>query len=217
MTNDYTVSIVWKGASSKIKLKDGEIAGVIVGVAAGVALLIRVFLLPYLYRKLVLGDWQLQWWHILQDPLLLRLGEIPPRPEGVSDVQDYYRGHLTKEELEAKQAQEGNSDDVEKHPNVLSSAEKNSSSSDVVASNSQMAPRLGNSLWSMYADLHWGPGIHRLSCSTGPREPSSMVSRKMLLVPRVRAIFLLVTSKKCMLVPKITTTRQSMRTRSCRL
>ncbi|OCK91135.1 phosphate transporter [Cenococcum geophilum 1.58] len=148
-----TMSIVWKGASSKIKLKDGEIAGVIVGVAAGVALLIRVFLLPYLYRKLVLGDWQLQWWHILQGPLLLRLGEIPPRPEGVSDVQDYYRGHLTKEELEAKQAQEGNSDDVEKHPNVLSSAEENSSSSDVVASNSQMAPRLGNSLWPI-AVLH---------------------------------------------------------------
>jgi len=86
VTNDYTVLIVWKGASSKIKLEDGEIAGVIVGVAAGVALLVRVFFLPYLYRKLVLGDWQLQWWHILQGPLLLRLGEIPPRPEGVLDV-----------------------------------------------------------------------------------------------------------------------------------
>lgn len=135
--------IVWKGASSIIKLKDGEIAGVIVGAAAGVALLVRVFFLPYLYRKLVLGDWQLQWWHILQGPLLLRLGEIPPRPEGVLDVQDYYRGHLTKEELEAKQDQEGNSDDVEKHPNVLSSAEKNSSSSDVVASNSQNGAQTG--------------------------------------------------------------------------
>lgn len=129
--------IVWKGASSKIKLKGGEIAGVIVSVAAGVALLACVFFLPYLYRKLVLGDWQPQWWHILQGPLLLRRDEIPPRPEGVSGIQDYYRGHLTKEELEAKQAQEGNTDDVEKHPNVLSSAEKNSSSSDVIASNSQ--------------------------------------------------------------------------------
>lgn len=86
---------------------------------------------------MVLGDWQLQSWHILQGSLFLRRGEIPPRPEGVSGVQGYYRGHLTKEELEAKQAQEGNTDDVEKHPNVLSSAEKNSSSSDVIASNSQ--------------------------------------------------------------------------------
>ena len=137
MTNDYTVLIVWEGASSKIKIKDGEIASAIVGVAARVVLLVCVFFLPYLYRKLVLGDWQLQWWHILQGPLLLRLDEIPPRPEGVSDVQDYYPEHLTKEELEAKQAQEGNSDDAKRHPNVLSSAEKNSSSSNIVASNSK--------------------------------------------------------------------------------
>jgi sodium-dependent phosphate transporter len=95
VTNDYTVLIVWEGASSKIKLKDGEIASAIVGVAARVVLLVCVFFLPYLYRKLVLGDWQLQWWHTLQGPLL-RLDEIPPRPEGVSDVQDYYPGYLTK-------------------------------------------------------------------------------------------------------------------------
>ena len=117
----------------------------IVGVAAGVARLVCVFFLLYLYRKSVLGDWQLQWWHILQGPLLLRRGEIPLRSEGVSDVQDYCRGHLTKEELEAKKAQEGNTDDGEKHPNVLSSAEKNSFSSDVMASNSQNGAQTGES------------------------------------------------------------------------
>lgn len=51
-----TMLIVWEGASSKIKLKDGEIANAIVGVAARVVLLVCVFFLPYLYRKLVLGD-----------------------------------------------------------------------------------------------------------------------------------------------------------------
>ncbi|OCL14993.1 putative phosphate-repressible Na+/phosphate cotransporter Pho89 [Glonium stellatum] len=139
-----TMLIVWKGASSQIKLSDAECAGVIVGVAVGVALLVCVFFLPYLHRKLVLGDWQLKWWHVIQGPLLLKRGEVPPCPEGVSEIEDFYRGHLTREELEAKRAQEGNSNDVEAHPNVLSSTEKDSTSSNVVASNPPGESALAN-------------------------------------------------------------------------
>ncbi|KAF1809699.1 phosphate transporter [Eremomyces bilateralis CBS 781.70] len=109
--------IVWKGASSKIELSDGGVAGVIVGVGAGIALLVIVFLLPYLYRKVIKGDWQLRPWHIPLGPLLLRRGEIPAAPEGMVDsgIQNYYRGHLTREELDAKRTEDAAAaGDVEK-------------------------------------------------------------------------------------------------------
>ncbi|KAF2140286.1 uncharacterized protein K452DRAFT_273928 [Aplosporella prunicola CBS 121167] len=119
-----TMLIVWKGASSRIKLSGGEIAGTVIGVAAGVALLVCVFFLPYLWRKIIHGDWQLKWWHIPYGPLLLKRGEIPPRPEGVSDdIKDYSAGHGTSDGQEAQAAQQSNShgaDDLEKQTNPKS-------------------------------------------------------------------------------------------------
>lgn len=99
-----TMLIVWKGAAN-LDLDDwsaGQILGCIFGVAFGVAGLAAVFLLPYIYRKLELEDWSLRGWEVIYGPLLLRRGPVPPRPEGVSAnvVQDYYRGHKTREELE---------------------------------------------------------------------------------------------------------------------
>jgi len=99
-----TVLIVWKGGASRIKLTDGETVGVIFGVGAGVSLIVTVFFLPWLYRLLIRDDWQLRWWHIFQGPLLLRRGEAPPLPEGYVTVQDYYRGHMTMEQLQAQRA-----------------------------------------------------------------------------------------------------------------
>lgn len=114
--------IVWKGASKNISLTGPEIAGCVLGVAGGVALLVVFFFLPYLWRKAVHGDWTLKWWHIAQGPLVLKRGEIPPRPEGVSEVRDYYAGHKTREEVEEghvhEQNRQGNSDDIEKAPEV---------------------------------------------------------------------------------------------------
>ena len=100
-----TMVIVWKGAPS-LDLDDwdaSQIVGTIFGVATAVALLSSTLLLPYLYRKLVLNDWQLKLWHIFLGPLLLRRGPVPERPEGsqAAVVQDYYRGHKTKAALEA--------------------------------------------------------------------------------------------------------------------
>jgi len=114
------VLIVWKGGSSKIKITSDETIGVIFGVGGAVTLLVSIIFLPYLYRKVVLDDWQLNWWHIPLGPLLLRRGEVPPKPEGHEGIQDYYRGHLTREELEARSAGEmaANREDVEKHPKV---------------------------------------------------------------------------------------------------
>ncbi|KAF2276568.1 phosphate transporter [Westerdykella ornata] len=133
--------IVWKGGSARIKLTDPETAGVIIGTGGAVALLVVVFFLPYLYRKIVKDDWTLKWWHIPQGPLLLRRPEPEPRPEGVQPIQDYYAGHLTKEELEAQRAAQGHSNDIEKHPVSLQLQVDSNSDGEPAGSTSQEPPR----------------------------------------------------------------------------
>jgi solute carrier family 20 (sodium-dependent phosphate transporter) len=83
------------------KWSTGQIVGCILGVAFGVVAVYAIFLLPFLYRRLELEDWTLKSWEVIKGPLLWKRGPVPPRPEGVSAqvVQDYYRGHKTKEEL----------------------------------------------------------------------------------------------------------------------
>ncbi|KAF2841294.1 phosphate transporter [Patellaria atrata CBS 101060] len=128
-----TMLIVWKGASSKIKLSGGEIAGTILGVAFGVAALVCIFFLPYLYRKLICDDWELKWWQIPQGPLLLRRPAPSPQPEGYNDgIQNYYRGHKTLAELQAEReakaaAAATNPTDVEKNAHYTA---KSTASSD---------------------------------------------------------------------------------------
>jgi phosphate/sulfate permease len=96
------VLIVWKGGSSRIDLEGGEIAGTVVGTGAGVALISAIFLCPWLYRRVIKSDWQLKPWDLIYGPLLLRRGDVPPRPAHVKTVRDYYRGHKTMEELQAE-------------------------------------------------------------------------------------------------------------------
>ncbi|KAL5336546.1 putative phosphate-repressible Na+/phosphate cotransporter Pho89 [Aspergillus crustosus] len=115
--------ICWKGGSSRIDLTEGEIAGTVLGVGGMMSLLTGVFLVPWLYRRVIKNDWELKPWHLIQGPLLLRRPEPSPRPEGVSIVQDYYRGHKTMEQLEAERAT-GN--DVESEGNLKASREPSS-------------------------------------------------------------------------------------------
>ncbi|OJJ61426.1 hypothetical protein ASPSYDRAFT_130990 [Aspergillus sydowii CBS 593.65] len=96
--------IVWKGGKSRIDLNGGEIAGTVVGTGGVMAVLSALFLCPWLYRRVIVDDWQLRPWHLLQGPLLFRRGEVPPRPEGIKTVQNYYRGHKTLEEIQAERA-----------------------------------------------------------------------------------------------------------------
>ncbi|KAL2266775.1 hypothetical protein VTJ83DRAFT_6127 [Remersonia thermophila] len=104
--------LLWKGGGYKITLTDAEIAGTIVGVGVGFGLLVSITLVPWMYRVVIKGDWQLRWWHIPLGLLLLRRPDAPPPPEGIAPViKDYYEGRLTKEELEARRAAERN--DVE--------------------------------------------------------------------------------------------------------
>ncbi|KAL0961175.1 hypothetical protein HGRIS_006148 [Hohenbuehelia grisea] len=112
-----TMVIVWKGAPS-LNVNDwsaGQILGCIFGVGGAVALICVIFFLPYLHRKLVLEDWQLKPWDILYGPFLLRRGPVPERPEGhdAEVVQNYYRGHKTRAQLEQEGGNLEVADDVE--------------------------------------------------------------------------------------------------------
>ncbi|KAK8038513.1 phosphate-repressible phosphate permease [Apiospora rasikravindrae] len=95
--------LLWKGGGYTINLTEPELIGTIIGAGAGFAVLASLFVLPWIYRVVVLEDWQLRWYHLPQGPLLLRRGPVPPPPaEFGGPVQNYYEGHLTREELEAK-------------------------------------------------------------------------------------------------------------------
>lgn len=100
--------IVWKGGSAKISLTDYQSVGVAFGVGGGVALIVAAFFIPYLHRKIIKDDWELKGWEVVKGPLLLRRPEPRQRPEGVTtgQIPDFYEGHLTAEQLEAKRANE---------------------------------------------------------------------------------------------------------------
>ncbi|KAH7135452.1 phosphate-repressible phosphate permease-like protein [Dendryphion nanum] len=146
-----TLLIVYKGGSARIKLTNAEVAGVTVGVGAVVAALVGIFFVPFLFRKVQKDDWELQWYHVFQGPLLLKRGPPNPRPDGVLEggIQDYYRGHLTHEELAARRAEEGAgvpvaSGDLTKET-IVTSGDKDGSASDITpaptAKPSQESPR----------------------------------------------------------------------------
>ncbi|GJN67145.1 phosphate-sensing transcription factor [Purpureocillium lilacinum] len=97
--------LIWKGGDYEVRLTESQIPGVIVAVGAAWGLLMAIFLVPWMYRVVVKEDWQLRAWHIFQGPLLLRRGEVPPPPADFKGVvRNFYEGHLTREELEARRA-----------------------------------------------------------------------------------------------------------------
>ncbi|PVH90958.1 phosphate-repressible phosphate permease-like protein [Periconia macrospinosa] len=108
--------IVWKGGSARINVTGSETAGIILGVGGAVALIVIIFFVPWLYRRIVKEDWELKTWEIVKGPLLLRRSEPAPRPGGVEVIPNFYRGHLTQEQLDAKRAGQGHSNDIERHP-----------------------------------------------------------------------------------------------------
>ncbi|KAL2138195.1 hypothetical protein VTI28DRAFT_7293 [Corynascus sepedonium] len=100
-----TMLLLWKGGGYEVNLTEPEIAGTIVGVGAAFSLLISITLVPWMYRVVIKEDWQLRWYHIPLGLLLLRRGDVPPAPEDAGPaIKDYYEGRMTKEELEAKKA-----------------------------------------------------------------------------------------------------------------
>lgn len=109
--------LIWKGGSYKVNLTEAQIPGVIVAAGAAWGLLMTIFLVPWLYRVVIKEDWQIKTYHLIQGPFLLRRGPVPPPPANFQGtVRNFYEGHLTREELDARRAQnaaESNDGDVE--------------------------------------------------------------------------------------------------------
>lgn len=150
--------IVWKGGSSRIDLTGPEIAGTVVGVGAGVSVISAIFICPWLYRRVILGDWQLKPWDLFYGPLLLRRGEVPPRPVHVYAVRDFYKGHKTLEQLQAERpgdvenSSENSSPDLKGETQITSSSvEENDSARDVI---NICGPR-PEGVWYTPAVLFW--------------------------------------------------------------
>ncbi|CAM1500514.1 Fc.00g096760.m01.CDS01 [Cosmosporella sp. VM-42] len=102
-----TMLILWKGINN-VELSDRDVVISIFSVATGVIILQAFFMLPFLWARIMHQDWTLKWYHALQGPLVLYRAPPPPTPIGFvkHHIKDYYRGHLTREELAYVRASE---------------------------------------------------------------------------------------------------------------
>lgn len=100
--------IVWKGIQLEIELSGVQVVIAVLATGAGVTGLEVLFILPYLWRRIMHEDWQLKWHHIWEGPYLLKRPPPGPPPRGINslNIKDYYQGHLTLEELECLRASE---------------------------------------------------------------------------------------------------------------
>jgi sodium-dependent phosphate transporter len=99
--------LVCKGGSYEVNLTDTQIPAIVISVGIGFGLLVATFFVPFfvpwLYRAVIKEDWQLRWYHMYQGPFLLRRCPVSPPPRSYSGpVQDYYKGHATREEVDAR-------------------------------------------------------------------------------------------------------------------
>src|SRR5579862_6012564 len=102
LINNFSLTYRGAPALGLDKLSDGAIAGSVLGVAGVTAIVCIVFLLPYFHRRLVKEDWTIRFYHVFWGPALLFRGPVPPVPENVkvAVVQDFYRGKVTKTDLQ---------------------------------------------------------------------------------------------------------------------
>lgn len=99
--------IVWKGVKDEF-LPPHRIVMTIFVTAGGVVVLQAIFLMPWLWVRIMREDWTLRWYHVFLGPLVLKRAPPPPTPFGFvkPQIKDYYRGHLTAEELAYVRASE---------------------------------------------------------------------------------------------------------------
>ncbi|KAL4949751.1 phosphate transporter [Aspergillus filifer] len=103
-----TMLIVWKGIQLDVDLTAMQVTVTVITVATGCTILQALFLLPWLWRRAIQEDWKLRWYHAWRGPFLLSQPLPHPPPPGRSslNIKDYYRGHLTQEELKCLRASE---------------------------------------------------------------------------------------------------------------
>ncbi|PHH61435.1 hypothetical protein CDD81_406 [Ophiocordyceps australis] len=102
-----TMLVVWGGIHAVI-LSTNTILISVLTAASAAALIQGFFIMPYLWVMIMREDWTLKWYHVFQGPFLLKRPLPPPLPPGYvrPQVTDYYRGHLTPEELACVRASE---------------------------------------------------------------------------------------------------------------
>ncbi|KAK2609081.1 hypothetical protein QQS21_002308 [Conoideocrella luteorostrata] len=102
-----TMLVVWKGIHV-VELTTTQTVFAIFVSATGGALIQMTFVMPYLWVRIMRADWTLKWYHVFQGLWLFRRDPPPPTPRGFvkPQIKDYYRGHLTQEELQYLRASE---------------------------------------------------------------------------------------------------------------
>ncbi|KAL5606883.1 hypothetical protein BROUX41_003260 [Berkeleyomyces rouxiae] len=110
--------IVLHGIQLRKDPSTAEILGSVFGTASTATLLCVIFLMPYMWRKIITEDWTLRWYDMWRGPFLLRLPAPPPMPLGYDKVhiKDYYRGYLTPEELASIRASQAMINSVRNGP-----------------------------------------------------------------------------------------------------
>ncbi|KAJ4155034.1 hypothetical protein LMH87_000300 [Akanthomyces muscarius] len=111
-----TMLIAWKGLRN-LDLTTATTLIAIFAAAGGGAILHASFVMPYLWVRIIRQDWTLRWYHALLGPLLLKRDPPPPTPHGFlkPQIKDYYRGHLSPEELSYVRASETLLQSVQMH------------------------------------------------------------------------------------------------------
>ena len=174
--------LVWKGIQLDIELSGWMVAVAVVATATGVTLLEVFFLLPYLWRRIMHEDWQLKWYSIWEGPRLLKRPPPPPPPRGVNgvNIKDYYKGHLTLDELQCLRASES----------LLNSVQSSATSSDLEKSDhmpsrrpssasSQGIPPRPEGKWYRFPVLFWR--FNRIVLHGLEQDVIKMQKRSMLL------------------------------------
>lgn len=100
--------MAWKGVQARVELTGVQIVISVVSVASGATILCCLFILPYLWRRIMQEDWQLKWHQVWRGPWLLKLPPPPSPPPGMRrlNIKDYYGGHMNEEEVNVLHASE---------------------------------------------------------------------------------------------------------------
>ncbi|CAI4211639.1 unnamed protein product [Parascedosporium putredinis] len=96
-----TMLVAWKGVQVAEEPSATLMIALVFSVAGAAALGVSLFLLPYLWRRIMCEDWPLKWYMAWKGPFLLSRPAPPPTPPASKVIiTNYYQGHLTPEELE---------------------------------------------------------------------------------------------------------------------
>ena len=134
--------LVWKGIDTVVEPTMAHILISIFSVAGGASLLCSIFILPYLWRRIIHEDWQIRWFHVWKGPLLLRLPPPPPPPTHIkANIKDYYRGHMNVEELRILRESEA----------MMHSVQSSSSAAELMYKDEEAPPQPSDSQTAVYS------------------------------------------------------------------